>query len=142
MDIEEAFRHALDGDAILFLGAGFSLGARNNRDEKFPLANDLAHHLTDALGETEAVPLQIASELYVKSKGEVGLLDFLNQRLGVKTVAPHHRSFARPKWRRIYTTNYDAVFETAAHEEGRRIRPLVLTPRIPPAKVSRPTVCI
>ena len=134
MDIKEAFRYALDGDAILFLGAGFSLGARNKRGEDFPLANDLARHLTHALGETEAVPLQIASELYVKSKGEVGLLDFLNQHLGVQTVGAHHRSFARPKWRRIYTTNYDAVFETAAHEEGRRIRPLVLTPRIPPTK--------
>jgi tetratricopeptide (TPR) repeat protein len=131
MDIEEAFRHALDGDAILFLGAGFSLGASNNRGDEFPLANDLSHHLMEALGETEPVQLQNASELYVKSKGEVGLLEFLNQHLGVRSVALHHKSFARPNWRRIYTTNYDSVFETAAREEGRRVRPLILSPQIP-----------
>ena len=68
MDIKEAFRYALDGDAILFLGVGFSLGARNKRGEDFPLANDLARHLTHALGETEAVPLQIASNFMSRAK--------------------------------------------------------------------------
>jgi hypothetical protein len=70
MNIEEAFRHALDGDAILFLGAGFSLGAYNNRGDEFPLPNDLACHLIDALGETEVVKLQTASELFAK-RGDV-----------------------------------------------------------------------
>ena len=68
---------------------------------------------------------------HIEGKGEVGLLDFLKQHLGVRSVASQHKSFVRPHWRRIYTTNYDSVFETAAREEGRRIRSLILTPRIP-----------
>ena len=99
MDIDEAFRHAIDGDALLFLGAGFSLGARNQLGEDFPLSTDLSTSLMRELGETETVPLQIASELYAKKMGEVGLLAFLNQKLGVSRVAAHHRSFAKPNWR-------------------------------------------
>lgn len=31
MEIREAIIHALDGDAILFIGSGFSLGATNEK---------------------------------------------------------------------------------------------------------------
>jgi hypothetical protein len=131
MEIEEAFRHALDGDAVLFLGAGFSLGAVNKEGKEFPLANDLSKHLMTDLGESDEAPLQTSSEIYVKRKYEVGLLTFLNRHLGVKNIGPHHQSFARPNWRRVYTTNYDDVFERAAKAEEKEVRTLALTPRIP-----------
>jgi len=131
MDIAEAFRHALDGDAVLFVGAGFSLGAINRRNEQFPLSNDLSKLLMSAIGETEVVPLQIASELYMGRKGRVGLIDFLNQQLGVREIAAYHKVFGQPSWRRIYTTNYDEVFETAARQVGRQVRSLILAPRLP-----------
>src|SRR5271157_6237024 len=133
MEIEEAFRHAMDGDALLFLGAGFSLGAVNKANKDFPLANDLSinKHLMTDLGEPDDAPLQTSSEIYIKRKYEVGLLTFLNQHLGVKRIAPHHQSFARPNWRRIYTTNYDDVFERAAKADDKEVRTLALTPRIP-----------
>lgn len=135
MEIEEAFRHALDGEAILFLGAGFSLGARNNsKGGIFPLTNDLASHLMAELGEKEFVPLQTASEIFIQRKGELGLLQYLNEHLGVKSVAHHHELFAIPKWRRVWTTNYDAVMESAAKVAGTKIRPLTLTSFIPPAE--------
>jgi hypothetical protein len=132
MEFDEAVRHALDGDAVLFLGAGFSLGATNANDHEFPLGTNLSRDLMVALGETETVPLQTASQLYSDSRGNVGLLSFLKDHLGLRAVAPHHKLFAKPKWRRVYTTNYDDVFEAAAREEGQSIRPLVLTPEIPP----------
>jgi hypothetical protein len=135
VEIDEAFRHALDGDAILFLGAGFSLGARNNsKGGAFPLANDLAAHLMGELGEKESVPLQTASEIFIQRKGELALLTYLNEHLGIKSVAQHHELFAIPKWRRIWTTNYDAVIESAAKIVSTRIRPLPLTSFIPPAE--------
>jgi hypothetical protein len=134
MEIDEAFRHALDGDAILFLGAGFSLGAQNQAGEDFPLGTDLSTSLMEDLGEEEKVSRQIASELYAEKKGEVGLLHFLKEKLGVREVAAHHKVFAAPNWRRVYTTNYDEVFETAVRLVGRRVRPLILTPRIPQAE--------
>jgi hypothetical protein len=131
MEIEEAFRLALDGDAVLFLGAGFSLGAINRGRRHFPLSSDLSMMLMAALGETESVPLQIASELYARRNGEVGLLHFLNEHLGVQSVAPHHVSFGLPNWRRVYTTNYDEVFEKAALQADHQTRSLVLTRQIP-----------
>jgi hypothetical protein len=134
MEIQEAFRHALDGDAVLFLGAGFSLGATNKAGKEFPLANNLSKDLMTDLGESEDAPLQTSSEIYVQRKYEVGLLTYLNQHLGVKDIAPHHKSFVRPSWRRIYTTNYDDVFEKAAKAENKGVRPLTLTPRIPSAE--------
>lgn len=132
MEIDEAVRHALDGDAVLFTGAGFSLGATNVDGHEFPLGTNLSQDLMADLGETEAVPLQTASQLYSNSRGDVGLLGFLKGHLGVREVAPHHEVFAKLKWRRVYTTNYDDVFETAARAAGQSARPLVLTPAIPP----------
>lgn len=45
MEIREAIIHALDGDAILFIGSGFSLGAINEGNKKIETATPLAHKL-------------------------------------------------------------------------------------------------
>lgn len=137
MEIDEALRHALDGDAVLFTGAGFSLGATNANNHGFPLGTNLSRDLMDDLGETEIVPLQTASQVYSSMRGNVGLLSFLKGHLGVREVAPHHKVFAQIKWRRVYTTNYDEVFEKAAREVGKIVRTLVLTPDIPPPERDR-----
>ena len=121
MELEEGFRHALNGEAMLFTGAGFSLGARNRGGMDFPLSTGLSQALMCALGENEAVPLQTAAELYTAKNGEVGLLAFLNDHLGIGEVAAHHKLFARVPWKRAYTTNYDEVFEAAARAEGRTV---------------------
>ena len=39
MRLEESIMHAIDGNAVLFLGAGFNSGAINFNDERFPLGN-------------------------------------------------------------------------------------------------------
>ena len=41
MRLEESIMHAIDGNAVLFLGAGFNSGAINFNDERFPLGNEL-----------------------------------------------------------------------------------------------------
>jgi hypothetical protein len=133
----DQFRHALDGDAVLFLGTGFSLGAINKANKNFPLANHLSKHLMTDLGESDDAPLQTSTEIYIKRRYQSGLLAFLNQQLGVKAIAGHHQSFARPNWRRVYTTNYDEVFERAAKAENKDVRPLTLAPRIPKSEKGR-----
>ena len=35
MDLSDAIRHALDGNALLFTGAGFSQGAKPTGSDKF-----------------------------------------------------------------------------------------------------------
>src|ERR1019366_7606805 len=123
MELPEAFRHALDGNAVVFLGAGFSLGSSNREDKDFPLASHLARDLMLDLGKPESVRLQTASSIYIRERGAVGLLAFLERHLGVQEVACYHRTFARVPWQRVYTTNYDEVFEKAAREVGSGIRP-------------------
>jgi hypothetical protein len=122
LELTAAVRHALDGNAVLFTGAGFSLGAVNKAGTSFPLSNDLSEHLMGDLKETERVPLQTAAELYVGRHGEVGLLDNLNKHLGVISVGAHHEEFARIPWRRVYTTNYDEVFEIACRQQSVNVR--------------------
>ena len=45
MTIEEAIRHALNGNAILFLGSGFCKGAINAAGREFPLGGELCSRM-------------------------------------------------------------------------------------------------
>ena len=42
MQLSDAFEAALAGEAILFVGAGFSLGARNKDNQTLPSAFELS----------------------------------------------------------------------------------------------------
>ena len=42
MDVQQFIRHALDGNAILFTGAGFSWGAKNRVGTDIPSGEKLA----------------------------------------------------------------------------------------------------
>ena len=45
--IEKIVRNALDGNAILFIGAGFSVGAKNINNTAFPVAKGLCKILIE-----------------------------------------------------------------------------------------------
>ena len=45
MDIQEAIRNIIDGEAILFTGSGFSTEAEKANGEKLCTASTLAHKL-------------------------------------------------------------------------------------------------
>ena len=47
MRLEESIMHAIDGNAVLFLGAGFNSGAINFNDERFPLGNELCQRIIE-----------------------------------------------------------------------------------------------
>lgn len=79
MEIREAIIHALDGDAILFIGSGFSLGAINEKNDKFKTATPLAHKLLKEceFEEKDFInDLGIASRIYQDTKGEIDLVEF------------------------------------------------------------------
>ena len=48
MDLNEAIEYALDGESILFVGAGFSKGATNICGENFLAGKGLAGHLSSS----------------------------------------------------------------------------------------------
>lgn len=113
MTIEEAIHTIFDGEALLFCGSGFSLGATNIKDEEFKKANELSKSLMDDCGFHDSVSLDQAAEEYIEIKGETGLIDFLLSEFRVKTISDDHKVIGNQKWQRIYTTNYDNVIETA-----------------------------
>ena len=59
------------GRAILFTGAGFSVGAKNSLNKGVPLAREFASSLAHEIGEESDLPLTLISELYNEQQNEV-----------------------------------------------------------------------
>jgi len=120
VNLEDAIRHALDGRAILFTGAGFSFGATNTEREAIPAGKALAAELLTAIGYAKSDgALDKASAAYLRRRTKRDLVDFLTPRFTVRDVAEAHKVIASLPWRRMYTTNYDTVYEDACRLSGK-----------------------
>ena len=123
MDIETAIENALNGDAILFLGSGASIGTVNVSGTSMLSASDLAKKIYP-----DVTDLQQATELFIEDNnengfdGEMELISFLKQEFRCKTPLYEHRELTSINWKRIYTTNYDDIIETAYKEQGINIK--------------------
>ena len=130
LDLGEAIDHALDGDAVLFVGSGFSRTAINVDGEPLMTGGALAAELSATCGLAEAASLEDASEFFVDKYDAAALVKLLMRKFQVKQIAKEHVPFGRVPWRRVYTTNYDNVIELAYREAGRAITPLELNARL------------
>lgn len=120
MTLEDAIRHALDGRAILFTGAGFSYGATNIEGQLIPSGKALAGELLEAIGYAKTdVALDKAAAAYLRRKTKREMVEFLVQRFSVGQVTKAHELIASLPWHRVYTTNYDTVFEEAGRRAGK-----------------------
>ncbi len=128
MEIKEAVRYALEGQAILFAGSGFSFGARNMRNLPFKTGIGLRDALAAECGiaKTEE-SLENVSLLYKKKKSSAELVRFLKEEFTLNTITGAHRTILSVNWKRIYTTNYDRVIEEAARENGRSLSPVIIS---------------
>lgn len=132
MEIQESIMHALDGNAILFLGSGFSIGATKEDGTVFKTAAPLAHKLLAEcnLPKDEFVDdLGQASEVFVNMKSEHELIDYMRKEYTAVDVSPAQEIIASIRWQRIYTTNYDNVIELASLKNKRVLQPAVLSQR-------------
>lgn len=50
MELQKAIKAAMDGEAVLFLGAGFSSGGMNILGENIKVGKDLSYAICDDLG--------------------------------------------------------------------------------------------
>lgn len=121
MEMEQALKLAHDGRALLFIGAGFSRGATNLVGDDFAVGADLAVSLIKEAGLPAGIALDDAAARYVDVFGEDKLVDLLKLSFTAKTIAECHRQIAATPWRRVYTTNYDDVFELACSNIGKRV---------------------
>lgn len=113
MQFEEAIHYAVTGDATLFCGAGFSVGARSTAQSEMQVATDLASAIAAEV-DVEETDIEEATDLYLSMRTGADLCEFLVPRFSCSKPAAHHVQVASVPWRRIYTTNYDDVIEQAA----------------------------
>lgn len=115
---ERALQHAISGNAILFLGAGFTVGAECIGNEPLLASRDLSKRLCKDLGIDENPDLMSTSNYYVKKKGPETLVSTLKSMYTIKKFAHFHKDILLHPWQRIYTTNYDNIVEKIFDEEG------------------------
>ena len=125
MNIEEAILQALDGNALLFIGSGFSSGAINYDGLEFPLGDETCQRLIKYgkidVSDDSAIDqkdLGYISERFLDTNNDVELLKFLNSQFKCKKLEEYHKEIASVNWKRVYTTNYDNLFEKASDEVG------------------------
>ncbi len=131
MNIDDAIKNALNGDAILFLGSGASVGTPNIGGDKMLISSALAKKL-----QPDTTDLQQATELFIDKQNENGndgeqeLINFLLNEFRCKSPLQEHRSLTDIKWKRIYTTNYDDIIESAYKEKSITISSATLSSNI------------
>lgn len=115
MELEKAIEKILDGQAVLFAGAGFSYGAKNVKGE-VPCAKQLKKDLLSDMGmdDNSQYGLEIIADFYKKKKSAIELIDRLREQYNILSVAEHHKVILNLQWKRVYTTNYDQVVEQAS----------------------------
>ena len=121
MRLEESIMHAIDGNAVLFLGAGFNSGAINFNDERFPLGNELCQRIIEdgnidvsEDSEKDKEDLQYISERYLENNTKTDLINFLKKQFKCKKLSDAQKIISSINWKRIYTTNYDDTIEYAS----------------------------
>ena len=119
--IEKIIKNVLDGNAILFLGSGFSVGAKNLNNTAFPMASSLCEILIkegdidiDEEDSKDLEDLSYISDRFLEQNTARDLIGILKKNYHCSSVGEEHKIIASIKWKKIYTTNYDDVMEVAS----------------------------
>lgn len=103
------------GDAILFLGAGASMGARSRGGEQAPSGNQLRDLLSDRFlgGALKDKSLAQIAELAKNEAGMPAVQGLIADLFKQLEPAPFHLLVPTFRWYAIVTTNFDLVLERA-----------------------------
>lgn len=126
-NINEVVGKILEGNCLLFLGSGFSIGAKNIVDEDMPTGGGLVSMLDKETGDDNEGDLEEAAESYIDMFGEVRLAQKLRNFYTLKTPTEGQKTICGCEWRRIYTTNYDNVVESIMAKAGKSFLPVTLS---------------
>ncbi len=117
MEYQQALIAARNGNAILFLGAGFSRGLRSVKNNKLPSGSELAKILCEDAEIKITLDLGLAAKRYLRKESEDSLIDILKSYFVVNDTPDTYSSVFKCPWRQVYTTNYDNVFEIGAQKQ-------------------------
>lgn len=136
-------RELYDGTAVIFLGAGASMGSdlEHNVDKGVPgsgaIANMLAERFDIDLGsDADGNPLstlrQVAS-LAVKNRDESTVKRFVIDQIRARCGAPlkAHSALASTNPHTVITTNYDDLYESACRDAGKPLEKVVSPEQLP-----------
>jgi len=140
-DSDEMLRRIASGNAVLFLGAGFSFGSTSVGSDKLSTASVIADQLGSIAGFQAEGDLRYAAEKFRQLVGAQELVDFLRSAFSVAATTPDHQTVASLEWRRVYTTNYDLAFERAAESSGRVVSTVDLSQH-PSEHLSQAGACV
>ena len=120
VDVDLMLRKISTGKAIMFTGAGFSIGTSNVGKNEPPIASELSKQIC-ALGSfPEDKDLRYAADFYVSNNhNKDKLISLLKKQYTLSSVADTHKNICMANWRRFYTTNYDKSIEIAAGDVGK-----------------------
>ena len=119
MNYQEALKHALNGDAVIFTGAGFSANTVSLDGYPPPQGIELAHILCAQACIKLVDDLKDAADVAIKRLTADRIVPMLGELYRLKSITPHHESIAKIPWIRTYTTNYDDAFEIAHSQIGK-----------------------
>ena len=104
MDIDHGREYALEGQSILFCGAGFSKQAINVRNTEIKDGHKLAQHLANLAGLPSDTSLLDAADEFIEKHGYDQLIKELQGEFTLKDINISHLEVAKTPWKRIYTT--------------------------------------
>ena len=130
---KEVASSIFSGDSILFYGAGFSYGNVNSVGQIIPLTSQLNEKLQKESGleYEEWVDIQSSSEYFIEKNGSNALIKMLRENFFVDEVKSWQINLAKYPWKRVYTTNYDNVFEVASAKAKKIRKPINIDISLP-----------
>ncbi|PTC00679.1 hypothetical protein C9975_06180, partial [Thalassospira xiamenensis] len=118
---------------MLFVGAGFSLGAERISEsggiERVPSTRELVETMQEALND-DSNDLGDLSNLYIKDFGEYGLYNLMKQKFTISGETDTQSIISNFPWKEIYTTNYDNVVENCLEKRSQNYIPLSTNDKI------------
>lgn len=131
MKFEEALTYINLGNCILFVGSGFSIGAKNSNNTPMKTGLELARTFYEECNESsEGGDLHDASNLFIDKFGSNALVNRLKELFTIEeinNITSDQKFITSLPWKRIYTTNYDNIIELGCKNSGRKIYPKVLS---------------
>lgn len=125
MELATAIKHAIDGNAVLFLGSGFSVGAKPITGDTFLTGRELSVLLSRECGmNPPSEDLNFSAQRYRKKFSDSTIVSLLQGLYSASSVSEAHRRFSEVPWRSIYTTNYDNVLERAFSDRKKKLLPV------------------
>ena len=109
--LREAIRHALNGEALLFLGAGASRSASGPKGVPLPIGQELSNRLAEECSLPPIYDLRSITEYFIEQRSETALINALRRHLKVANITNDLEIIASIPWTRIWTANYDDAIE-------------------------------